>query len=134
VNDEIVGGFRRMDKRIDTYPVREAYLWSDGIWRTSPEPIPAVDFKRRASACLSACVGVPTEVLERAAECADHGVIPTLAAKYKADADALLFSAERAYESMIQERNNVPFESRPYTTDETIALLRSAIAKARGIS
>lgn len=89
---------------------------------------------RRIVACVNACVGVPTEALEKAAECAEHGVIPTLAAQYKADADALLFAAERAYETLIQERNNVPFKSRPYSTEETITILRKSIAKARGIS
>lgn len=89
---------------------------------------------RRIVACVNACAGVSTDALEGAGECAEHGVIPTLAAQYKADADALLFAAERAYETLIQERNNVPFKSRPYSTEETITILRKSIAKARGIS
>ena len=105
MSDETVGGFRRMDTEKDNnpgvamygekwqYPPRSssetAYLWSDGIWRTSAEPIPAIDFDRRTAACLRACVGVPTEALEQAGECAVHGVIPTLAAQYLAARDAL---------------------------------------------
>jgi len=60
-----------------------AECWYRGDWNTTRANA------RRIVACVNACVGVPTEALERAGECADHGVIPTLAAQYKAERDAL---------------------------------------------
>ena len=93
---------------------------------------------RRIVACVNACAGIETETLERLSHCGVltplHHMLMQERDEAIADADALLYAAERAYETLIQERNNVPFKSRPYSTDETIELLRSAIAKARGIS
>ena len=132
MSDETVGGFRRMDTEKDNnpgvamygekwqYPPRSfsetAYLWSDGIWRTSAEPIPAIDFDRRTAACLRACVGVPTEALERAGECADHGVIPTLAAQYRAERDALRYAMQELIDAKKREVFTVEVEAN--TEDE----------------
>lgn len=146
MSDETVGGFRRMDTGKDNnpgvamygekwqYPPRSfsetAYLWSDGIWRTSAEPIPAIDFDRRAAACLRACVGVPTEALERAGECADHGVIPTLAAQYRAERNELLESLRRVLEDV---QNMIDDDDIINVMDDIIYVnARNAIAKAEG--